>query len=149
MPLKETIYYFYKQQLQDKINHVQLILQELSQSAANETKSTAGDKHETALAMLQLEQENKRKQLNELRLQQQQFEKIDPTIVSPYILNGSLIKTDQGYFFVSISLGKMLLEDKIIFALSPLSPLGKKMMGHKPSDIIELNGKVYNILTVE
>ena len=70
MPLKETIYYFYKQQLQDKINHVQLILQELSQSAANETKSTAGDKHETALAMLQLEQENKRKQLNELRLQQ-------------------------------------------------------------------------------
>jgi hypothetical protein len=149
MSLKETVYYFYKQQLQDKINHVQFLLQELSKSAANETKSTAGDKHETALAMLQLEQENKRKQLNELQLQQQQFEKIDPTIVSPYILNGSLVKTDQGYFFVSVALGKMMLEDKTIFALSPLSPLGKIMMGHKSTDIIELNGKVYSIITVE
>jgi hypothetical protein len=42
---------------------VQKVLADLHHSASNETKSTAGDKHETALAMLQLEQENKRQQL--------------------------------------------------------------------------------------
>lgn len=149
MNFKEKVYATYKQLLDDKINHLQLILRELSHSAANETKSTAGDKHETALAMLQIEQENKRKQLRELQQQQVLFEKIDPTIVSPHILNGSLVQTVQGYFFISIALGKTVVDDKTIFALSPSSPLGQKFMHQKPTDILELNGRTYNIITVE
>ena len=65
MSFKENVYSAFAQLLNEKINNVQQILQELHRSAANETKSTAGDKHETALAMLQIEQENKRSQLRE------------------------------------------------------------------------------------
>jgi hypothetical protein len=42
---------------------LQQVLADLKESGANETKSTAGDKHETALAMLQIEQANTRGQL--------------------------------------------------------------------------------------
>jgi len=149
MSFKEIVYTAYKKLLDDKINHLQLTLRELSHSAANETKSTAGDKHETALAMLQIEQENKRKQLRELQQQQVLFEKIDPAIVSPYILNGSLVQTEQGYFFISIALGKIVVDGRIIFALSPSSPLGQKFIQKKPTDIVELNGRTYSIITVE
>jgi hypothetical protein len=149
MNLKENIFLLYKTMLQEKINHIQQTLQDLGSSAANETKSTAGDKHETALAMLQLEQENKRKQLTELLQQQATLLRIDPAIVSPYVLNGSLVTTDQGYFFISVGLGKIEYKEKIIFALSPLAPLGQQLLNRHAGDSIELNGRHYIIIAVE
>lgn len=149
MSFKVNVYSAFKQLLDEKISHVRLILQELHLSAANETKSTAGDKHETALAMLQIEQENKRKQLSDLLQQKSMLNKIDPSIISPTILLGSLVQTDKGYFFISIALGKITMEDKIIFALSPASPLGKKLMAYNQNEPLELNGKSYTILNIE
>ena len=146
MTFKEKVYKAYKQLLEEKLINVQLVLKELHDSAANETKSTAGDKHETALAMLQIEQENKRKQLSELQLQQSLLNKIDPAIVSTVVLNGSLVRTDSGYFFISIALGKLVIEGKTVFALSPSSPLGQKMLHCSAPCKLELNGRSYTIL---
>ena len=129
MHLKEKIHGACRQILQDKIIALQQNLLELQQSAANETKSTAGDKHETALAMLQIEQENKRTQLKELQIQQAAFNKIDPAHVSVEILNGALVETNKGYFFISVALGKIIHDGLAVYALSPTSPLGQKMRG--------------------
>ena len=149
MSFKENVYQHYAKLLDDKRNHLQQILNELSNTAANETKSTAGDKHETALAMLQIEQENKRKLLSDLLQQQALFNKIDPGITTPYVLNGSLVKTDKGYFFLSIALGKINIEAQTIFALSVAAPLGQKLIGHKTGDTVEINGTKYHIESVE
>jgi hypothetical protein len=146
MTFKEKVYQAFKQLLEEKINHIQGILKDLHLSAANETKSTAGDKHETALAMLQIEQENKRNQLSALQLQKALLNKIDPAIVSPAVVNGSLVKTGAGYFFVSVALGKIVVDNETIFALSASSPLGQKLMGHTAPARIELNGRIYAIL---
>ena len=149
MNFKENVYLLCKELLNEKIKHIKQTLQDLSTSAANETKSTAGDKHETALAMLQLEQENNRKQLSDLIQQQVLFEQINPLNISHFILKGSLVTTDQGYFFISIALGKIQYKEKTIFAISPLAPLGQKLMSHHPGDSIELNGRTYFIISVE
>jgi hypothetical protein len=63
MTLKQKIYNYYLQVINDKVYMLQQVLADLKESGANETKSTAGDKHETALAMLQIEQANTRGQL--------------------------------------------------------------------------------------
>ncbi len=148
MLLKEKIYRVFQQILLEKINALQQNLQELHNSAANETKSTAGDKHETALAMLQIEQENKRRQLKELQLQQAAFNRINPGLISAEILNGALVETDKGYFFISIALGKIIFDGMNVYALSPTSPLGQKMRGLRAGSTLELNGTVYNIRSV-
>ena len=148
MSFKEKVYNAYKQLLKEKLNNVQGILKELHESAANETKSTAGDKHETALAMLQIEQENKRKQLTELQLQLSLLNKIDPAIVSPVVLNGSLVHTDKGYFFISIGLGKLVIDGETVFALSPSSPVGQKLLRCSVPGKLELNGIPYSILDI-
>ena len=148
MTFKEKVYNAYKLLLEEKLSNVQLVLKELHESASNETKSTAGDKHETALAMLQIEQENKRKQLSELQLQQSILNKIDPAIVSPVVLNGSLVHTDRGYFFISIALGKLIINGETVFALSPSSPLGQKLLRCSVPGSLELNGILYVILDV-
>ena len=139
MLLKQKVYNHYQQILTDKISALQVVLNDLKESGANETKSTAGDKHETALAMLQIEQANKRAQMDELLAQKAVLNKIDPTIQAVQVVHGSLIKTADQYFFISAALGKALVEDKNIIALSAQSPLGKILMGLKKGATVSFN----------
>ena len=128
---------------------LQKILNDLKESGANETKSTAGDKHETALAMLQIEQANTRGQMQEVLLQKAALEKIDSTVSAQMIVNGSLIKTNRGYFFMSTALGKAMVENITVMALSPQSPLGQKLMGLKAGDTAAINDIDYVIESIE
>lgn len=145
MTLKEEVYIQCLKVITDKVVLLQKTLTDLKESAANETKSTAGDKHETALAMLQIEQANIGVQLTEAMLQKQQLEKIGSEKKAVKITKGSLVKTNRAYFFVSIAVGRMNLNDRSIIALSPLSPLGKKLVEANTGDEIEVNGLKYVI----
>jgi len=149
MTLKEKIYNHYLQLIQDKVSMLQKVLDDLKESGANETKSTAGDKHETALAMLQIEQANTRAQLQEVLNQQAALEKINPALSAEMVLNGSLVKTDRGYLFVSIALGKAMVDGIAVIALSPQSPLGQKLMGLKVGEIGSVNNTSYLIIGIE
>lgn len=145
MELKEKVYHHYRRLLEDKIASVQKVLEDLKESGANETKSTAGDKHETALAMLQIEQANKRAQLQELLAQKAVLNKIDPLLTTIQVVNGSLVKTNKGDFFISIASGKAVADDVPVIALSLQSPLGKKLMGLKKGDTLAFNQTHYII----
>lgn len=145
MQLKEKVYHYYRQLLGNKIGSLQKVLDDLKESGANETKSTAGDKHETALAMLQIEQANKRAQLQELLSQKAVLNKIDPSLTTIQIVNGSLVKTNKDYFFISIAAGKTLIDNIPVIALSSQSPLGKILMGLKKGDTVAFNQTQYVI----
>lgn len=149
MTLKQKIYGHYLRIIHDKVAVLQQVLADLKESGSNETKSTAGDKHETALAMLQIEQANTRAQLQELLLQKAALEKIDPGLSAKLVLNGSLVKTDRGYLYISIALGKIMVDDKAVIALSPQSPLGQKLMGLKKGEAAEMNNLRYVIETID
>lgn len=116
-----------------------------TESANNETKSSAGDKHETARTMMQLEQEKLGHQLKELQGQKSELEKIDISKPSTQIAKGTLIQSDKGFLFLSIGLGKISVEEKNVFAVSPQSPIGIKLLGKKENDVVEMNGVKYKI----
>ncbi|MET0465074.1 MAG: hypothetical protein ABW007_18055 [Chitinophagaceae bacterium] len=145
MTFKEKIYLRFQEVLQNKIDLLQQNLDSLFQSAQNETKRTAGDKHETALAMLQIEQENLRRQLHEAKIQQTVLQKINPAIIADKIIPGSLVKTSQGYFFMSLALGKITEENIEVVSLSAQSPLGHKLSGLRSGEELTLNGRRYLI----
>jgi hypothetical protein len=145
MTFKEKVYQQYLQIIKDKILSLETILNDLNESAKNETKSTAGDKHETALAMLQIEQENTRKKIAETIEQKTQLERINIHQKSDTIIKGSLIKTDKGSLLLSIALGKIVIDEITITALSPQSPLGLKLLGLKMNDMVEINNNQFLI----
>lgn len=149
MTLKQKIYNHFRQVIEDKIAMLQNVLDDLKESGANETKSTAGDKHETALAMLQIEQANTRAQLQEVLTQKTALEKINPALTATMIVNGSLIKTNRGYLFMSIASGKAVIDNMGVIALSPQSPLGQKLMGLKTGDAALINETEYRIESIE
>lgn len=149
MILKQKIYNHYLQVVNDKIKLLQKILADLKESSTNETKSTAGDKHETELTMLQIEQENTRMQLKDVLDKKAALEKINPSLSATKIVKGSLVKTNKGYLFVSIALGKATIEDMAVTALSPQSPLGTKLMGLTVADVTEVDKNLYIIESIE
>lgn len=149
MILKEAVYKACIQLLNDRIQEMQNTLDELSDGAKNDMKSSAGDKHETARAMMQLEQEKIGKQLNEALKQKAVLDKIDITQQSKQIIKGSLVKTKNMYLFIAVALGKFTVNKIDVVVLSPESPLGLKLMGLKKGDIAEINSVKYLIESVE
>ncbi len=147
--LKQIIYDHYLQLIKDKVQILQQVLADLKESGSNETKSTAGDKHETALAMLQIEQAAKRAQLQEILTQKAALEKINPAITAKMVVNGSLVKTNRGYLFMSIALGKATVENISVIALSPQSPLGQRLLGLKVNDVTAFNNMEYTIESID
>ncbi|HSH66715.1 MAG TPA: 3-oxoacyl-ACP synthase [Bacteroidia bacterium] len=127
------------------INHAQKALQDALQSGNDETKSSAGDKHETARSLLQLEQEKNTKQLNDLLLQKDRLLKIDASRISQSISMGSIVITSSGNFYIAIAAGKLELQGETYFAISPMSPIGLKLKGLKADDTLMFNNKEYQI----
>lgn len=149
MTFKERVYEVCSHLLSNKIRLVQQTLNDLKESASNETKSTAGDKHETALAMLQIEQKNAAAQLENLILQKAVLDKIIPAVTAGCIANGTLVKTNSGYLFISIPLGKIIVDAIAVIALSPQSPLGIKLMRLNVGQTVTVNGINYLIESFE
>lgn len=149
MTLKQKIYNHYLQIVNNKIKMLHQVLADLKESGANETKSTAGDKHETALAMLQIEQANINAQLSDALDKKAVLKKIDPLVTSDKIVRGSLIKTNRGYLFMSTALGKIKIEEITVTALSTQSPLGIKLMGLTAGNVAEISNNKYLIENIE
>lgn len=145
MKFKQKVYGQYLELISDRIRLLRTTLADLKESSSNETKSTAGDKHETALAMLQIEQKNVSQQLKEVLDQKILFGQINPALSKPEAGIGSLLKTNKGYLFLSLALGKTNVDGSVIMAISPRSPLGQKLIGLKGGDTAEINGIQYII----
>ena len=147
---KEKVKQFYSEILNTKVNTLRKQQDDLKESLLLETKSTAGDKYETSRAMLHMEQENIAVQLVVLLQQKAILDSIDVTENLPpaNIQFGSLIKTNKGFIFLAVALGKALIEDQNVFAISPASPLGKLLMGKKINEKVNIQTNCYEIETI-
>ena len=148
MTLKQKIKQRHLQLLQDKIDVYQDMISGLSDDAQNDAKGSAGDKHETALSMMHLEQEKLNHKLKEILDQKAILDKIDASQSHKKVALGSLVQANGMTLFISTALPKLIIDDKSIFALSPQSPLGSKLLGNEVGHSFDMNGKPYLIETV-
>lgn len=144
MLTKKSIHSLCLQTLEEKISVVKNQISELNQSFADEGKSSAGDKHETARAMAQLEIEKLHQQLHQFESQLIVLKKLNPDFHSETIQTGSLVKTDKGSFYIAVPLGK--LEE--VMVISAASPLGKEMIGKKKDREVIFNKTKYQIVEI-
>ena len=147
--MKQQILQRYKEMIQDRIDVFQDMISGLTEDAQNDAKGSAGDKHETALSMMHLEQEKLNYKLKEVLAQKKILNTIDDTITHKVIALGSLVTVNEMTLFISTALPKISLNDKTIFAVSPQSPLGSKLIGNRVGFEFELQGKNYKIAYVE
>jgi hypothetical protein len=145
---KQKILYHYQILLQDKIDIYQDLINSLTEDAQNDAKSSAGDKHETTLSKLHIEQEKIANKLKEAIEQQVILSKLDIEQISDNVVLGSLVKTNHLTVLVCTALPKITVDNRVVFAISPQSPLGIQLM-HKPVQTEFLVNQVkYKILEI-
>ncbi|AOC93547.1 hypothetical protein BB050_00391 [Flavobacterium anhuiense] len=149
MTFKEKIYSHYTQMVQDRIDVFRDMISGLTEDSKNDAKGSAGDKHETALSMMHIEQEKLTNKLKEALEQKAILDKIDPLKTTENIVLGSLVKANGIYLYVSVALPKIAIEGINVITLSPQSPLGNHLMGNKAGFQFEINKTHYTIQSVE
>ena len=149
MEIKEILYQKCKDFVDKRLQTVQEIISSNQKALQSETKSSAGDKHETGRAMLQLEMEKASQQLVGISQMQQILSKINITKTTKNVHLGSIIKTDKANYFLVISAGKLVAFDEEYYAISVSSPIGKLLLGKKKGDEILFNKKKINIINIQ
>lgn len=149
MTFKQKIHQHYCQLVQDKIDIFRDMISALTEDSKNDAKGSAGDKHETALSMMHLEQEKLNYKLKEVLEQKVVLDKIDSSSIHTKIALGSLVQANGIYLYVSLALPKINVDGINIIALSPQSPLGNRLMGNQEKFTFEINGTKYLVETIE
>lgn len=126
-----------KNKISEKIRNFESLITE-TRASNNDTKSSMGDKYETGREMLQQEINNIQRQLNEALHQQATIQKISPES-SGKVQNGALVKTNKGLFYISASVGEIVVENTKIMTISDEAPLAKVMMGLRAGQTFAIN----------
>lgn len=149
MRFKQKIHNYYIQLVQDRIDVFRDMIGALTEDSKNDAKGSAGDKHETALSMMHIEQEKLNHKLIEVLAQKSVLDKIDPLKATETITLGSLVKANGIYLYLSLALPKIAIDGINVIALSPQSPLGSKLMGNQVGFTFEINSTSYTVESIE
>lgn len=148
LKLKQRLYEQCVNFVEDRISKIQNQINGIQESLMSETKSSAGDKHETGRAMLQLEREKAGQQLAEVEKLKEALSKIDVDKTSDIIGLGSVVVTKKANYFIAVSAGQLEVESDKFFAISPNTPIGLLLIGKKADDEIVFREQRFVIETV-
>jgi hypothetical protein len=140
--LKLKLYKTCEEYLQKRLNAIENRLNDIRESLAAETKSSAGDKYETGRAMLHLEKDKQMTQLASLLTSKKILNGVPHSNVL-LAEQGALVKTNHGNFYIAISAGKLIVNKQTYFSITLASPIGKLLFQKKAGDSFDFRGKNY------
>jgi transcription elongation GreA/GreB family factor len=145
MNLKETLHQLCLKMVNERQANIQANFSGIQEAMLSETKSSAGDKHETGRAMLQLDREKLGNQLVEIQKVKEILLKIHPTMEAKQGCLGSIVYTSKSNYFVSVSVGEISANDENFYAIASNTPIGKLLLGKKVGDTITFRDQSFEI----
>lgn len=146
---KKDLFEFCETFVVDRITRIQKNMVDIQEALISETKSSAGDKHETGRAMLQLEREKLGNQLAQAEEMKQVLARVSLQENTEIIGLGSCVITSKGNYFLAISAGVFTNKDVSVFCISVGTPIGKLLLGKSIGEVIIFNGDKIEILKIE
>ncbi|MEJ2112720.1 MAG: 3-oxoacyl-ACP synthase [Flavobacteriaceae bacterium] len=134
--------------IENRLIIINATISEIRESLMSETKSSAGDKHETGRAMLQIEREKAGNQLAEIQKVKQTLLKIDVTKTTNIVGLGSIVYTTKNNYFISISAGEIKANNIAYYAVSPNTPISQLLLSKKSGDKILFRDQSFQITSV-
>jgi len=125
--------------LKERIAVSEQRMMEAKESLQSETKGSAGDKHETSKEMAR--QELEKIEINHAQLQRSfiQLERLDPRQTQTKVQVGALVQASSKLFYISASVGEVLVEGTKVFCVSNLAPLAKAMLNLEKNSSYSFN----------
>jgi uncharacterized protein Veg len=145
---KQKVYQESLRVLQEKVTGLHKVIKSIDESKNDESKSTAGDKHEVGRAMMQIELDKVSVQLQEANKQLALLQGIDCGSKRNIGEVGALIKTYNSIFFISVSIGRLSFNSEVVFVISAVSPIGQQLLGKREGDKLLFNGSNIDITSI-
>lgn len=146
--IKQELYAFCEAFVNDRLGRIQKNIGDIQESLTSETKSSAGDKHETGRAMLQLEREKLGQQLAEAEKMKHILSKVSVENPAKNIGLGSFIKTNAANYYIAISAGECKVNKIAVYCISAATPIARLVLGKSVNDTFNFNGKEIKILSI-
>jgi transcription elongation GreA/GreB family factor len=145
---KKRLYKRVMDHLDERLISLEKLQEDLRDELTRESKSSAGDKYETSRAMTHLEQEKLLQQQHVFTQMKARLSSLNPDGKHEKIGFGSLVKTTEGWYFLSVALGEILCDDLSVFVLSNAAPLAQILTGKKAGNTLFFQGKEIKVLEV-
>lgn len=146
--IKTSLYQLCLNFIEERIETAKFALKQAREASNDDTKSSAGDKYETSREMMQQDIDRNKRLLIDAEENQKVLTSLKDAPFSETARNGSLVYTNHGNFYLSISAGQLHLDNETIFAVSAVSPIGKLLLGKRNADTFDFNGKKYTVKEV-
>ena len=134
--------------LNNQIEAIQNQITSLSEDAQNDAKSSAGDKHETGLAMMHLEQEKLNAKLTEFLDMQQVALKLSESKTVEKVVLGSIVKTSKAIFYVSVPIQPVNYKNTQVFCVSVHAPLIQSLLNKEVGAEVTFNNISHKIVEI-
>lgn len=148
LKIKEVLFDICSEFIEQRFKTIKHTIDEIQISLTSETKSSAGDKHETGRAMLQLEREKAGNQLSEIQKTIELLSKIDISNSTETVSLGSVVYTSKSNYFIGISAGELKVENDKFYAISSNTPIGKLLMSKTVGDTVTFREQSFEIQKV-
>lgn len=146
--IKKGLLEICKNKLEKKLLDLTEIYNSLIESIKTDSKSSAGDKHETFKSMMHIEQEKMQYQIKQIN---QQIIILNQIVIEKKhkVENGSLIITDSKIFFIASSLGLVNLDQQDFFIVSIDSPIVQFMKKQAKNVPFVFQSSNYQIIDIQ
>ncbi len=134
--------------LDGKIKTLNELLLSAKDSRDSDSKSSVGDKYETSRAMMHIEIGKNEAQLSNMLRLKNEVSKIEIKQISKVVGFGSVVVTNTGRYFISIAIGKVLIETGEYYSISLISPIGKVLNGLRKGEVVKFNNQDIKIKDV-
>lgn len=147
MPLK-LLYNHCIKQLAHSLEVLEIRKAEIVLALESESKSSAGDKHETGRAMIQLEREKLGEQIKKAEKNRATLHQLKQYKSSGIVRFGSAVQTNKANYYIAIATDSYTIKSALFHCISPQSPIGTLLLGKKVGDQLVFNAITSTITAV-
>jgi len=116
---------------------------------ALESDDTQSEEADTGKSEMLNEIEKYAKYLESTENLKSQLKRVDISQSTETVGNGSLVETENNFFFIAVALGKIDIEDsKNYYSISTEAPIYNMLKGKKAGDSFSFNNLTYRIVNV-
>ncbi|HNY31090.1 MAG TPA: hypothetical protein PKO15_09385 [Fibrobacteria bacterium] len=143
---KQEVFDAFRKVLAAKASSAASELESIAAACENETKSSAGDKYETAREMLSQARTMQLRLLEEAKLALDWLGRQDPQATHGKVAAGALARLDDGWILVSPFPVQLDVDGRMVRSLSLASPLGRALKGAALGEARTFRDRVIEVL---
>ncbi|MEQ9186168.1 MAG: hypothetical protein RLP15_00420 [Cryomorphaceae bacterium] len=144
-PARETVIIGIRKHLLSRLESMHESLLELQTANASNSKSTAGDKHDTERAMNHMEMATLSQQVDAEKRQLHELEALERSNAEKTIAKGSIVRTQRHNLFIGLAFGSVDIDGWTVTGISIQSPLGNALLGLSKGEQCSVNGMLHTV----